>query len=400
MNTSLSRRPVGKEQHGGNEGHELIGARFDEDDGAGGADQPHQRALQCEHARRGRTEEGNPRLSPHTPSHTRNATQRSNAVPAHLVRVRAPAHQRQRRPQQNDSSSSGDQCPIRRDRTRRGPAFCHRVGLAALSADLRPAGDAGLDAMAAEIAVKRFGVVLCSLVRCTAWGRGPTSDMSPDRTFNSCGSSSMLVVRRNRPTRVTRGSWSRAWGRRVGRTAIHRAEFEDVMGSLLKPNRCWRKITGPGLSSLTASATSAITGAASSSTMEPTRVEQPFHHQIPVGDRCLRTCRGSEPCRDRNRARDESAACWCGGQLDIDRQHPKFLEHFDDSGLRRNRQREQHEIEAGAAGKSTMSSTFPSFGAPAQVSSARLSLRSSNTPRISMSESAWVLSASTSFSPL
>ncbi len=36
---------------------------------------------------------------------------------------------------------------------------------------------------------------------------------------------------------------------------------------------------------------------------------------------------------------------------------------------------------------STMSSTLPSFGLPAQVSSARLSLRSSNTPRISISES-------------
>src|SRR6185437_12692178 len=37
-------------------------------------------------------------------------------------------------------------------------------------------------------------------------GRGPTSDMSPLRTFQSWGSSSRLHVRRNRPTRVTRSS--------------------------------------------------------------------------------------------------------------------------------------------------------------------------------------------------
>ena len=34
--------------------HQLVGARFDEDDRAGGADQPHQRALQRQNARRRR----------------------------------------------------------------------------------------------------------------------------------------------------------------------------------------------------------------------------------------------------------------------------------------------------------------------------------------------------------
>ena len=40
----------------------------------------------------------------------------------------------------------------------------------------------------------------------TAWGRGPTSDMLPSTTLNNCGSSSMLVRRMNRPTRVRRSS--------------------------------------------------------------------------------------------------------------------------------------------------------------------------------------------------
>src|SRR5208283_1214701 len=37
-------------------------------------------------------------------------------------------------------------------------------------------------------------------------GRGPTSDISPCRTLNSCGSSSRLERRRNFPTAVIRGS--------------------------------------------------------------------------------------------------------------------------------------------------------------------------------------------------
>ncbi len=41
-------------------------------------------------------------------------------------------------------------------------------------------------------------------------GRGPTMLISPLSTFQSCGSSSMRVFRMNRPTRVTRGSFSSA----------------------------------------------------------------------------------------------------------------------------------------------------------------------------------------------
>ncbi len=39
-----------------------------------------------------------------------------------------------------------------------------------------------------------------------AWGRGPTRLISPQSTFQSCGSSSRLVLRMKRPTRVTRSS--------------------------------------------------------------------------------------------------------------------------------------------------------------------------------------------------
>ena len=77
------------------------------------------------------------------------------------------------------------------------------LGLAAQAVDLGPAGDPGLHAVARQIFVDQ--AAYWSLWA-TAWGRGPTSDISPFSTFQSWGSSSRLVRRRSRPIRVTRGS--------------------------------------------------------------------------------------------------------------------------------------------------------------------------------------------------
>src|SRR6476659_6571897 len=87
-------------------------------------------------------------------------------------------------------------------------------------------------------------------------GRGPTIDISPRRTFTSCGSSSRLVRRRKRPTLVTRGS------ERILNIGSPRPSIETRSGSrasasrtivrnlkILKrrpfsPARCCRKNTG------------------------------------------------------------------------------------------------------------------------------------------------------------
>ena len=56
-----------KEDDGGDKCHQFVGARFDEDDRARCADQPHQRALQRQHAWRSRLPlKGSLRLSPHS----------------------------------------------------------------------------------------------------------------------------------------------------------------------------------------------------------------------------------------------------------------------------------------------------------------------------------------------
>ena len=38
-----------------------------------------------------------------------------------------------------------------------------------------------------------------------------------------------------------------------------------------------------------------------------------------------------------------------GGEADVERQHPQFLQHLQDAVLRRDRQREDHQIDARAA---------------------------------------------------
>ena len=71
-------------------------------------------------------------------------------------------------------------------------------------AHLRPAGEPGLHDVA--LAVERNLLRSASATNSGRSGRGPTRLMSPRRTFQSCGSSSSRVRRRNRPTGVTRVS--------------------------------------------------------------------------------------------------------------------------------------------------------------------------------------------------
>ena len=155
-----------------------------------------------------------------------------------------------------------------------------------------------------------------------------------------------------RPTRVTRGSplVTSFAARRVGRLDIHRAELEhldqlvvEAIALLLEENR--------------------------PAAVEPDRdrddrhhgergeqceaaddlVEQPFHHDVPVGDRAV------EHVEHRHRAdvgvgaRAEPQLVGVRREADVDRQHPELLEHLQDARLGRDRQREDHEVDAGAA---------------------------------------------------
>ena len=80
-------------------------------------------------------------------------------------------------------------------------------------------------------------------------------------------------------------------------------------------------------------------------------VEQPFHHQIPVGDRRLEHVERRHLAEIGIGAGTEAQLVGVRRQADVDRQHPQLLQHFQDARLGRNRQREQHEVDAGAAGE-------------------------------------------------
>src|SRR5690349_1185319 len=95
-------------------------------------------------------------------------------------------------------------------------------------------------------------------------GRGPTMDMSPRSTLKSCGSSSILVRRSQRPSGNTLGSFCpviRLAGP-GGQTAIVRS-LNMVKAEPSRPTRRARYSTGPGLVSRMARAARPSTGATS-----------------------------------------------------------------------------------------------------------------------------------------
>ena len=106
---------------------------------------------------------------------------------------------------------------------------------------------------------------------CSSSGRGPTRLISPRTTFQSCGSSSRLVLRRTRPTRVTRGSRTSlktGSGRRSTSTRSERrsSASQTIVRNLsirnglpFAPTRVWWKSTGP-LDVFTASASARRSG--------------------------------------------------------------------------------------------------------------------------------------------
>ena len=78
-------------------------------------------------------------------------------------------------------------------------------------------------------------------------------------------------------------------------------------------------------------------------------VEQPLHHQVPIGDRRLEHVERRHLAEIGIGAGTETQLVGMGRKPDIDRQHPQLLQHLENAGLGRDRQREQHEVDAGAA---------------------------------------------------
>ena len=78
-------------------------------------------------------------------------------------------------------------------------------------------------------------------------------------------------------------------------------------------------------------------------------VEQPFHHDVPVRDRLVEHVEHRDVADVGVGARAEAQLVGMCRQADVDRQHPQLLQHLQDARFRRDRQREDHQVDAGAA---------------------------------------------------
>lgn len=129
--------------------------------------------------------------------------------------------------------------------------------------NLSPPSDTWRQTMTGRVAVNDTRKPLLSARKCIDCMRcGPTRDISPESTLNSCGNSSIELRRRSRPTRVTRGSFRVTTRRAVGSIVSLYIErnFSTLMMRSLYPCRFCLKRIGPPVSSQIAIAATSITG--------------------------------------------------------------------------------------------------------------------------------------------
>ena len=157
-----------------------------------------------------------------------------------------------------------------------------------------------------------------------------------------------------RPTRVTRliVLGHDLGGQRIGLIVIQRAELEDVDALVVEAEPLLAEQHRPRAVELDRERDQRHhRRRQQQDDGADDMVEQPFHHQIPVGDRRLEHVERRHLAEIGIGAGTEAQLVGVGGKPDVDRQHPQLLQHFENSRLRRDRQREQHEIDAGAAGE-------------------------------------------------
>src|SRR6266404_1833002 len=273
-----------------------------------------------------------------------------------LVSVLAFRHQRRRRLEQNVKIEQHrpvlDVVEIELDALL---DFLFAVDFAAPAVDLRPAGDARLDAVAREIAVHRFveqPALQFALhrVRTRADQREVAfeHDVEELRQFVKAGladeasdAGDAAIV----PGHDPGGQW-------IGLIVVQRAKLEDVDALVVEAEPLLAEQHRPRTVELDRQrhqrhqrARQQQNGGADE------MVEQPLHHQIPIGDRRLEDIEGGDLAEIGIGAGTEAQLVGVSGKPDVDRQHPQFLQHVENPRLRRNRQREQHQVDAGAAGE-------------------------------------------------
>src|SRR5450631_809221 len=231
--------------------------------------------------------------------------------------------------------------------------FFFAVDLTAPAVDLRPAGYAGLDAVAREIAVD--GLVeqpaLQFALHCVRTGADQRQvalehDVEKLRQFVEAA----LADEASDPGDAAVVLGHDLGGERVGLVVVQRAKLEDIDAFVVEPEAL--------LAEQHRTRTVEFYGQRNQrhdrrgqqqNERADDMVEQPLHHQIPVGDRRLENIQRRHFAEIGVGAGAEAQLVGVGGKPDVHRQHPQLLQHFQNPRLRRNRQREQHKIDPGAA---------------------------------------------------
>src|SRR5580692_687877 len=289
-------------------------------------------------------------------THSHNATHGKTPGRIALVGVLVPGHQRHRRLEQDHEIEQHrpvlDVVEIELDALL---DFLLAVDLAAPAVDLRPAGNAGLDAVAGEIAVNRLveqPALQLALhgVRTRPHQRQIALEYDVEELRQLVEAGLADEAPNAGDAAVVLGH--DLGGERIGLIVVERAELEDVDAlvveaePLLAEQHRARAVEFDGKRDQRHHR-----GGEQQHDGADDMVEQPLHHQVPVGDRRLEHIQRRYLAEIGIGAGAEAQLVGVGGKPDVDRQHPQLLQHFEDPRLRRNRQREQHEVDAGAAGE-------------------------------------------------
>src|SRR3954451_18837644 len=229
------------------------------------------------------------------------------------------------------------------------------VDLAAPAVDLGPAGDAGLHPVPGEIAVDGFvEQAALQLALHRMWTRPDQREIAGEhhveelRQLVEAGLADEAADAGD--ARVVLGHDLR--GRRISLIMVHRAELVDIDALVVEAEALLAEQHGAGAVELHGQRhQSHHRQGHEQREGADDAVEQPFHHQVPIGDRRLEHVQRRHLANIGIGAGAEAQLVGVRGEADIHRQHPELLQHLQDARLGGDRPSEHQEIYPGAAGE-------------------------------------------------
>src|SRR5689334_5521417 len=216
------------------------------------------------------------------------------------------------------------------------------VDLTAPAVDLSPAGNARLDAMAGEIAVDSFVEQLCLQFALHRMRAGTDQgEIALEHDIEKLGQ--LVKAGLADEAADARDTWivlCDDLGRvRIGLVMIERAELENVDALIVEAEALLAEQYGSGAVELDRKCDERHDGQRDQQRERADHaIEQPFHHEIPVGDRRLENVEGWHLAQIGIGAGTKPQLVGVRRQPDVDWQHPQFFQHLENARFRRNRQ--------------------------------------------------------------